>query len=241
MQYLDVKQIKKEIIKNNPKKWWGDDFDVRFYLISKLIKIQNKKILDIGGGVGIILSKIDESNWRINLDISFDDLKMCKYNNGKNIQNICASMTNLPFKENCFDYVIAANVFEVLKLDDIKNNRFENGYPSINKLINEIYKITKINGKTFVTTPNNEYYKTNKLTYNELKNSILPFFSECSIFFYNTYPKLFKKYRKLNMANIIPKLLSRIIKNEKIIKSLCKTKTKNDYSVSFFVEAKKLG
>jgi hypothetical protein len=91
----------------------------------------------------------------------------------------------------------------------------------------------------FFTTPNNEYYKTIKLTYTELKDSIVPHFNEVKIFFYNTYPKISKKYRKLNMANIIPKLLSKIKKNESIINSLCKTKSQNNYSVSFFVEARK--
>lgn len=240
MKQFDIKKIKSEIITIDPKRWWGDDFDVRFFLISKIINIKNKKILDIGGGIGIILSNLNEDNNKINLDLSFEDLIICKKQNGKKIQNVCGSMTHLPFKEKCFDYVIAANILEVGKENDL-NNSVENNneFVSISKTMNEIHKIMKENGMVLFTTPNNEYYKSKKLTYNELKNSLKPHFTESKIFFYNTYPKLHKKYRKLNMANIMPKLLSKIKKKESVINSLCKIKSQNNYSVSFYVEAKK--
>lgn len=237
---LDIKQIKREILEIDPKRWWGDDFDVRFFLISKINNIRNKKILDVGGGIGIILSKLDKNNTRINLDLAFDDLIICKNRNDKSIENICGVMTHLPFKDEFFDCVIAANILEVGKEIDLKNeDKILTSFPTINETIKEIQRITKNNGKVFFTTPNNEYYKTIKLTYIELKNSIMPYFIEFKIFFYNTYPKLHKKSRKLNMANIIPKILSKIKKNESVIDSLCKTKSQNNYSVSFFVEAKK--
>ncbi len=240
MNNFNVEQIKREILDIDPKRWWGDDFDVRFFLISKINNIRNKKILDIGGGIGIILSKLDKNNTRINLDLSFDDLIICKNRNGKSIENICGTMTNLPFKEEFFDCVIAANILEVGKENDLKNDdKPLNNFPTIDETIREVSRITKRDGVIFFTTPNNEYYKTIKLTYTELKDSIVPHFNEVKIFFYNTYPKISKKYRKLNMANIIPKLLSKIKKNESIINSLCKTKSQNNYSVSFFVEARK--
>lgn len=240
MNDFDIKEIKKEIIAIDPKRWWGDDYDVRFFLISKICKIKNKKILDVGGGIGIILSKLDENNYRINLDLSFKDLVMCKKKNGEKIQNICGSMTHLPFREECFDNVIASNILEVAKENDLnKNVVFKDGFISISKTVNEIHRVIKKEGIVFFTTPNNEYYKTIKLTYDELKNSLIPCFTEFKISFYNTYPKLHKKYRKLNMANIIPKLLSKIKKNELLINSLCKIQSQNNYSVSFFVEVKK--
>jgi len=239
MNYFDIKKIKKEIITIDPKKWWGDDFDVRFFLISKIIKFENKKILDAGGSIGIILSNMNQNNKKINLDISFEDLLISKNQNKKNIENICASMTNLPFREKYFDYVIAADILEYAKENDLNNKESKYGFVSINKTVNEMYRVVKEKGTVFFTTPNNEYYKTEKLTYNELKNSIKLYFPEFKIFFFNTYPKLHEKYRKLNMANTIPKLLSKIKKRESIINSLCKRKSQNNYSVSFYVEASK--
>ena len=33
---MEQKEIKSKIQKIDPTKWWGDDYDVRFYLISQL-------------------------------------------------------------------------------------------------------------------------------------------------------------------------------------------------------------
>ena len=54
--------IKEKILEVDSKKWWGDDFDVRFLLITKLNKINNKIILDIGGGIGIISWNLNQNN-----------------------------------------------------------------------------------------------------------------------------------------------------------------------------------
>ena len=45
----EFKRIKEKIQNMDPLRWWGDDYDVRFYLVSKIKKINHKKILDIGG------------------------------------------------------------------------------------------------------------------------------------------------------------------------------------------------
>ncbi len=70
----------------------GDDFDVRFFLISKIKKLQNKKILDLGGG-----------------DITI--------------------------------------------------------YPSLKNILLEINRILKPKEVLLITTPNNSYYESSKLTY----------------------------------------------------------------------------
>ncbi len=70
----------------------GDDFDVRFFLISKIKKLQNKKILDLGGG-----------------DITI--------------------------------------------------------YPSLKNILLEINRILKPKEVLLITTTNNSYYESSKLTY----------------------------------------------------------------------------
>ena len=70
----EFRELKKKIISINSERWWGDDFDVRFHLLSKLMNIKNKRILDVGGGIGIISSELDNSNFCINLDIFFFNL-----------------------------------------------------------------------------------------------------------------------------------------------------------------------
>ena len=222
-------------------RWWGDDFDVRFYLISRIKHFQRKKILDVGGGIGIISSEMNYNNIRINLDLSFNDLKICQKNIDKKIDVVCGSMTNLPFKEEVFDAIICSNLLEEAKKIDIeKESNIEkslSNYPTIEKTLEEIRNILKKNGILYLTTPNNKYYNTIKLTFQELHCTLNKKFSEVEIYFFNTYPKLGNN-RKLNFANIIPKLKSKISNPDKIIQKLIKTKSKCDYSVSFYVEAK---
>lgn len=223
--------------------WWGDDFDVRFYLISKLQKINNKKILDVGGGIGVINSELDNSNFRINVDLLLKDLKTCHEKVDKEIQNVCASMTYLPFKKNSFDVIICSNVLEEAKKNDLKKQKFSEDenirvFPTVEETLSEMSRIILQNGKVFITTPNNAYYKTIKLSFQELKSSVQKHFSNSRIFFFNIHHKIGKN-RILNMANFIPRISSKFTNPDKIIKDLVKESSVNNYSVSFFVELKK--
>ena len=238
----DQNRIKQKILSINPQRWWGDDFDVRFYLISRLKKIKRKSILDVGGGIGIVSSEMDQSNFRVNLDSSFEYLKTCGKMEKNNIHNIQASMTNLPFKEKTFDVVICCNLLEGAKSHDIEQNQFSKNnsvcsYPTIEIVLSEISQVINQAGILYLTTPNNAYYKTKKLTFGELKNALKKCFKNSEILFYNTHTKI-SKNRKMNIANIVPKFMSRISNPDKIIRNLAKKESSNNYSVSFFVEAK---
>jgi ubiquinone/menaquinone biosynthesis C-methylase UbiE len=241
----NITKLRKKIIAHNPKKWWGDDFDVRFYLISKVKNLKNKRVLDIGGGTGVISFEIDSSNQRINLDYSFQELRNCNKIDNK-ISNISSEMTNLPFLENTFDCVISSSVLQYAKDLDIKNNEhiIKNEikeYPHVEKSLMEINRVLKKGGILFLVTPNDLYYKSYMLNYNELNNAMKNHFLNYTITLYNTFPKLSKKYRKLNLANIIPKILSKIMNEEKIINNILikKKENKKKNSVAFYVEAKK--
>lgn len=239
---MDHNRIKSKIQNIDVNRWWGDDFDIRFYLISQLESLQRKIVLDVGGGIGIICSEMNENNFRINLDLSFDDLKICQENFSPKIQNICASMTNLPFNDNSFDTVICSHLIEIAKARDIEQGMVTkinniNSFPTVEQVFSEISRVLGNDGIFLLTTPNNLRYKSNKLDYNELKKSLKNHFYKISLVFYNTYPKLSKKHRKLNMANVLPKVLSKILDFNKLSKLL----VKNDEgtareSVSFFVK-----
>ena len=153
------------------------------------------------------------------------------------------SMTNIPFRESSFDIIICANLIEVAKELDLKNQNTDkingvNFYPILENTISEIRTILKNEGVLFLTTPNNSYYKTIKLEFDELNSVLKNHFTEFSMNFFNIYPKLSGRYRKLNLANTIPKLLSVFVNKDYIIKKLVKKKSgRNMSSVSFYVEA----
>lgn len=239
----EQQRIKHKIEKIDPKCWWGDDFDVRFYLINRLKSLQKKIVLDIGGGIGIICSEMDKSNFRINMDVKLNDLLTCKKKTDSGIYNICASMLNLPFRESVFDVVICSNILEVGKYQDIINKKQieEHGvyvYPTVKKILKEASNVLNSDGTIFITTPNNAYYKSTKLTNTELQKALLSISKRSKVYFYNTFKRL-SKNKKLNLANVIPKLASKFSNPDTIIKNLAKEQSHNDYSVSFFVEVKK--
>ena len=246
MKKSEFSRIKQKIQNIDPLRWWGDDYDVRFYLVNQLKKIKNQKILDIGGGIGIISSELDSSNFRINLDLSFDDLMKCKNKVDSKIENVCASMTHLPFKENAFDNVISANILEVAKSEDVKSNNFKivnsiNEFPSVDQVLQNAHHVLKNYSILHITAPNNSYFQGNKMNYNELKNSIKKNFTEHKLWFYNLFPRLTKKSRKLNLANIFPKFMGKMLNDEQVFKKMLSEDVGNEkQSVWFYIEAKKL-
>ncbi len=237
MTYIELKKIKTKIQSIDPQRWWGDDFDVRFYLISRLKEFKELEILDVGGGIGITSSEIDSSNRRINLDMNVKDLFLCLKKNDNDIHNVCGTSDCLPFRDMVFDVVVCAHLMDILKEHDLKKNSESFDIPSVRKLMDEIFRVLKKNGKLFLTAPNNAYYKTTKINIDELRNAVLPHFTNAKIFFYNTHPRLSRNKRKLNMANVIPKLAAKFIDSNKVLHDLLKEHSINSYSVSFFVEA----
>ena len=234
-------RIKKKIHQISPKKWRADEFDVRYYLISQLKQKPMKTILDVGGGIGIILSELDKKNYRVNIDLSFDDLKKCINDLDSKINPICASITFLPFRQDIFDVVICSHVIELAKLMDInkKTNDGVHGSENVLKLVQDTHRVLKSNGNLFLTTPNYAYRKSkNKLTFLELNHALSNFFNDFKIYFYNTLPKL-KNNRKFDFANVVPKIWSKFSNPDQIINSLLKEKSKNNYSVYFFAYARK--
>lgn len=233
-------RIKKKINQLNPKRWMADDFDVRYYLIFQLKQESMKTILDIGGGIGIILSELDKKNYRVNIDLSLDDLKKCIHDVDSKINPICASFTHLPIKNDIFDLVICSHVIELAKLMDINNNIKEiQQYENVFTLVKEMHRLLKKKGKLFLTTPNYEYrHSPNKLTFSELNQVLSKFFEDFKIYFYNTFPKL-KNNKKFDFANVIPKIRSKFSNSDKIIDSLLTEQSKNDYSVYLYAYAKK--
>jgi len=236
-------RIRNKIHGISPNRWKADEFDVRYYLISQLKQISDKTVLDIGGGIGIISSEMDKSNFRIVMDIKFSDLVKCLRKIDPSINPVCASFTDLPFKDDFFQVVNSSHIIEMTRYMDVKNgqNQVDEGkkFPTVKKYLLEMYRVLKRGGMVYLTTPNNAYYKGNKFDYEELKNILSQIFDENKILFYNTYPR-YSKNRKFDMTNVLPKIKSKFVNSDKIISELIKKESENNFSKYFYCELKKL-
>ena len=233
--------IKQKILAIEPSRYWGDDFDVRYYAVSKLKEIKNSFILDAGGGIGIISSELDKSNSRVNLDLSFKELKISKDKMDDRVENVNGVMNVLPFKDSIFDHIVCCHVLDSGKIYDLKDNKTitesVNRYPTVEHILGEFRRILKTRGKLTLTVPNNAYYKASAFEYEEFKAALNSSFPNHVLYFFNTLPKLGNS-RKMNLANTFPKISSKIF-GRKV--SLDRLAVKDDgsprYSISFYVEA----
>lgn len=233
--------LKKKILSIEPSRYWGDDFDVRYYAVSKLREIKKASILDAGGGIGIISSELDKSNNRVNLDIGFKELKICKDKINNNIENVNGVLNILPFKESSFDYVVCCHVLDFGKAHDLKYNKTITEsvyrYPTVENTLAEFRRVLKENGKLTLTVPNNAYYKSSAFDYKELKIALKSSFPNHVLYFFNTLPKIGNS-RKMNLANTFPKISSKILGKKAVLERLAvKDDGNSHYSISFYVEA----
>lgn len=112
----------------------------RYQQVLNLVpKDKISSILDIGCGDGVLLSLISKKTEAqlTGVDLDIDSLKIAKTR--LNATFIKSSATTLPFKPSSFDLVIASEIIEHLKKPE--------------KMLIEIKKVLKPNGRVIITTP----------------------------------------------------------------------------------------
>lgn len=225
------KKVKKLYLSIAPNLWWGDDLDVRFYLLKNLMQLKNKKILDIGCNVGITLSFLDKSNELNGLEIDeYCVAEARKLNPHANVYQ--GTMEKLPYKDSNFDVVIMMNVFpyyEIIVGKDKKESFIKNTF-------DEVHRVLKEDGILYLTTPNGNsiHYKNVKATQKNIEDALNKFDYELQG--WNTikpiFPFLPKRYKF-----IPPKILYKFeFVWEKLLNSMDTNIIKSKY---FYIEAKK--
>lgn len=203
-----------------PQYFWGDPLDVRFYLCKKLSKIKNKKILDVGCFVGIIMNCLDKSNEVVGIDVNEKALKLAKKINPRfKVQK--ANMFNLTLEKGHFDIIILAHVLP-------KNDFISERNPS--ELINYIKAFLKPGGKLFLTTPNagNNYYKKkNKVVDYNYLDGLFKNDWDYTIQGWNPFP-----IQADHLLKYLPGIFN-------VLEWLIQKEFRKENSVSFYVEATK--
>ena len=115
-------EVKEKYLSIAPYLWWGDDLDVRFFLLKNLMKIKNKKILDIGCNIGITLSFLDRSNELYGIEI--DDYCVNEAKELNPTTNVFqGTMESLPYEDESFESIWESLVND-LRSDDIKSSKY---------------------------------------------------------------------------------------------------------------------
>ncbi len=140
---------------------WYKKRDTIAYRICNILKSEknhsNPVVLDIGCHEGDMENIIKQytNNMVIGLELSLVSIKHAlrntKKTNLKNIEFVCASLENLPIKNECIDWIICNYVDGYLKKED-KINAF-----------NQFERILKRNGLVYFTTGGHFFIKIFKL------------------------------------------------------------------------------
>ncbi len=106
--------------------------------LKEILKVKNKKILDIGCGLGNKTYFLEKNNYLVGCDISLGCLKKAKEHNS--LLAVNSDAEKLPFRNQVFDVVICSEVLEHL----------------INpqNVINEIKRVAKKDARIILTVPN---------------------------------------------------------------------------------------
>jgi len=106
------------------------------------VKNKKKKILDAGCGEGRFLKYFVDNKYNITgMDLSKEYIRLAKKNVGKG-KFVVGSVTNIPFKDNSFDYIFSVDVFQHV--------------PDLNKAIKETQRVLK-KGGTLIIIDKNKY------------------------------------------------------------------------------------
>lgn len=184
-------QIKSKYMTYAPNMWWGDDLDVRFFLLKSLSGIKDKKILDVGCNIGLTISLLDESNDTYGIDIDDSCIDKARLLNPKSII-LKGSMDNLQeFEDGIFDIIIMGNVLPGFDFG-LEGSRED----FIQKTFREITRILAKTGKVYFTTPNGEsvhYKNRNKVGYEKLQGYFTNAGLSGEILGWNSIPSIWPK------------------------------------------------
>jgi len=147
-----------------PKGYYGyalDDRVVEYpWVLSRISESNDGYLLDAGSALNFkeILESPALKNKRITI-INLNPEENCFWQKG--ISYVFGDLRNLPFKDNCFDYITCISTLEHIGMDNVlytKDSKYkEEKIFDFEKAILELKRVLKEEGKLFITIPFGKY------------------------------------------------------------------------------------
>jgi len=135
--------------------FWGDLFDVRFFVISLIKKDKVEKVLDLGCGVGVI-SYFVNAKLKIGLELQEKSIRNAKKLNPK-MELIRGDIRFLPFKNNVFPKILSIHLLSSMSTPEQREIA-----------ILEIKRVLGENGEIVTSAANlRSHHYSKKFTLNE--------------------------------------------------------------------------
>jgi len=138
-----------------------DDRVVEYpWVLSRISVLNNGSLLDAGSTLNFkeILESPALKNKRITI-INLNPEENCFWQKG--ISYVFGDLRNLPFKDNCFDYITCISTLEHIGMDNVlytKDSKYkEEKIFDFEKAILELKRVLKEEGKLFITIPFGKY------------------------------------------------------------------------------------
>ncbi len=134
----------KTIKLGHPSYIWGAGQERRLSLMKKYVDFKNKKILDVGCGIGMYVKKFSEYSDQVyGVDVDKIKIKETKKNLPK-VKFEVAPAEKLPYPDNYFDIILLHEVIE--HVDDDK------------RAIQEAYRVLVSGGQMIIFVPNRWWF-----------------------------------------------------------------------------------
>lgn len=128
-------------------------------IITECSKYQNKKILDVGCGTGIVLKELLKLNHNFELygiDLSSKMISLAKKRLEEEVCLVRSDAEKIPYSENTFDLIICAHSFH--------------HYPNPKKVLAEIRRVLKPKGILILVENNLPFMERIKFNFKQKRN-----------------------------------------------------------------------
>lgn len=131
-----------EVKLGSPSTYWSSGLAYRLKKTQKYVDFKNKKVLDVGCGVGMFMSKFKELGAEVyGIDVDKERVDIAK----KSYENVYVSPAEkMPFRPNTFDVIWLHEVIEHVN-DDAQT-------------LNECFRVLKKGGKLVIFAPNRRWF-----------------------------------------------------------------------------------